>query len=166
MIFTRTQDARQLQVLLLKRAQVLGKLCLLVDIEGRVLEGDRVQEQQLVQHLLAVLRLGSAHPPHVADAQRRQGVVQAVGAVGVARLEQRHVQHQLPPGVLLRQRPERGHVIHVVGVALVLPELVEVPLGQELQACAQEAELERQAEVQQAAQQVHALAAPHARELR
>lgn len=135
-------------------AQLLPQHLLLMEAEGRVVRCHGEQQQKLLLSPPVVKR----HPV-VIDyrVNMSQGPVQDPRRLPVVRAQQGEGHQQLAAHHLVRDVGESRQVGGVIGFDLRIPEGVVVLAGQVLQAGADEAELDRDAEVQQAAQELGSL---------
>lgn len=125
-----------------------------MEAEGRVVGGHCEEQEKLLLNSPVVQRQAVVidHRVYVC-----QGPVQDPRRLPVVRAEQSERDQQLATHHLVRDVGEARQVGGVVGFDLGVPQRVVVLAGQVLQAGAEEAQLDRDAEVQQAAQELCSL---------
>lgn len=135
-------------------AQLMPQHLFLVEVEGRVVGGHGEQQQELLLRPAVVQR-----QPVVVDhrVDVGQGPVQDPRGLPVVCAQQRQRHQQLAADHLVRDVGESREVRGVVGFDLRIPQGVVVLAGQVLQAGAEEAQLDGDAEVQQAAEELRSL---------
>lgn len=140
--------------LALDLAQLLPQHLLLVEAEGWVVGGHGEEQQELLLRPPVAQR-----QPVVVDHRINvgQGPEQDPGGLPVVRAQQRQGDQQLATDHFVRHVGESRQVRGVVGFDLCIPQAVVVLAGQVFQARADEAQLDRDAEVQEAAQELRSV---------
>ena len=134
--------------------ELLAQHLLLVEAEGRVVGGHGEKQQELIARAALV----ELQPVVVDDGvDVRERAVEHARRLALLRAQQRQRHEQFAAHHLVCQVGEAAQVGRVVGLDLRVAQRVVVLAGQVLEARAEEAQLERDAQVQQAAQELHAL---------
>lgn len=134
--------------------ELLPQHLLLVEAERRVVGCHGEEQQELIPRAALV----ELQPVVVDDrVDVGEGAEQDPGGLAVGRAQQGEGHQEFAAHHLVRQVGEAAQVGGVVGLDLGVAQGVIILAGQVLQAGAQEAQLQRDAQVQEAAQELHAL---------